>query len=621
MSVLDRINSPEDLRKLDPEELDILCDEIRAFLVDNISKTGGHLAPNLGIVEITLAIHQVFDTARDRLVFDVGHQCYVHKMITGRRDCFDQLRKLNGIAGFPKPVESIHDAFIAGHASTSVSAALGMARARTLMGEDYSVIALIGDGALTGGLAYEGLNDAGASGEPLIVVLNDNGMSITKNVGGIAHYLAGQRIKPSYLRFKKIYKKLLGRLTWLYNFNHGIKESIKHSILPSGVFESLGFQYIGPVDGHDIEKMTQALRTAKEMRCPVLIHAITTKGKGCAYSEENPDTYHGVSGFDPITGTLKSSSPSFSSVFGDKLTDLADQNKRIMAITAAMTSGTGLTSFASRHPSRFFDVGIAEGHSVTMAAGAAKQGMIPVFAVYSSFLQRAYDMLIHDIAISGLHVVLAVDRAGLVGDDGETHQGQFDVAYLSTVPGLVVLSPSSFAELRAMLTFAVEYYDHPVAVRYPRGGEGRYTDGGLAPSKLIRTGEDITLITYGISINDVLDAADSLKEKGISAEVLKLDFVNPIDYRSVRRSVRKTGRVIVVEECNSEGCVGQRIAADLNKHGIMPESLILKNLGSGFVEHGTQQQLRRLCGIDAESIVKAALECVSEEQEIEQETN
>ncbi len=454
--LLDSIHSPADVRALPEGQLPQLCQELREFLVKSVSQTGGHLASNLGAVELTVAIHRVFDTERDRLVFDVGHQCYVHKMLTGRRERFATLRQLDGLSGFPKPHESVHDAFIAGHASNSVSVALGMARARTLGGEDYRVLALIGDGALTGGLAYEGLNNAGASGEPLIVILNDNGMSINPNVGAMPSHLARLRSRPGYYHFKKWYRSLFGprpMKNLLYRFNHKVKTFLKRNLFPgSTLFEDMGFTYLGPVDGHDLPRLCDTLDWARELDCPVVVHVNTVKGKGWSFAERNPDMYHGVGPFDLESGLLKKAGEeSFSSVFGKALADFAREDSRVCAVTAAMADGTGLSGFAKTFPDRFFDVGIAEGHGVSMAAGMAARGLLPVFAVYSTFLQRSYDMLIHDVALEQLHVVLGVDRAGLVGADGETHHGCFDPLFLPALPGYTVLCPASFAELRRML--------------------------------------------------------------------------------------------------------------------------------------------------------------------------
>lgn len=598
---------------LTDEESLALCARIREELVDSISKTGGHLASNLGVVELTVALHRVFHTDKDRLVFDVGHQCYPHKMLTGRAGAMDTLRTFGGLSGFPKPSESRQDAFIAGHASNAVSVALGMARARTLLHEDYSVIALLGDGALTGGLAYEGLSDAGQSNEPMIVILNDNGMSITKNVGGVAQHLAHQRLKPQYLRIKNIYRDMTGHGPigqHIYRFTHKLKKAFKDTILPCSMFEDMGFAYMGPVDGHDVNYLTKLLRYAKQMNCPVLLHVKTVKGKGYLPAEEHPNTFHGIAPFDRATGALrKPGEKNFSAVFGEALCALAERDGRVCAITAAMQSGTGLDCFAQRCPERFFDVGIAEGHAVAMAAGMAKQGLIPVFAVYSSFLQRSYDMLIHDTAIQNLHVVLAVDRAGLVGDDGETHHGVFDIAYLSSVPGMTILAPSSFAELTDMLEYAAFQVRGPVAVRYPRGGENGYQGySGKCGAAVLETGGDITLVTYGTMIGEVLQAARLLREHGISPEVVKLNSILPLDYDTVAQSVKKTRRLLVAEECVAMGCVGQQLTAHLTEHNNAPERTALCNLGRGFVTHGTVAQLRKLQGIDGEALYKKALE-------------
>lgn len=615
MSILNRINSPEDIKKLTLDEKNALCSEIREFLIESISKTGGHLASNLGIAELTVAIHSVFNTASDRLVFDVGHQSYVHKLLTGRKDGFDTLRSYGGIAGFPKPCESVHDAFIGGHASDSVSVALGMARARTLKSEDYSVIAVLGDGALTGGLAYEGLTDAGESGEPLIVVLNDNGMSITENVGGIAKYLSHLRLKPQYFSIKKAYHRFVDRIPggkYLYSFTHRLKNRIKGLILGSTMFEQMGFTYLGPVDGHDISRLTYLLQRAKETGGPVLLHIVTTKGKGYKYSEQSPDEFHGISGFDIKSGQVqKSDGASYSQVFGAQLSALAEKDSRICAITAAMTAGTGLDEFSQRFPNRFFDVGIAEGHAVSMSAGMAKQGLIPVFAVYSSFFQRSFDMLIHDVAILGLHVVFAVDRAGIVGEDGETHHGVFDVGMLLEVPGMTVLCPSGTAELESMLNKAVYDYDGPVAIRYPRGGEGEYTaDNSAEAASLLAEGDDISLVTYGNMINTVLAAAKLLKRDGIHADVIKLSRIKPLDPTAILKSVNKTGRLLVAEDCVDSGCVGQALAAVLTKEGVRTDAVILKNLGDSFVQHGSVHTLMAAQGLDAKGLYISAKEAV-----------
>lgn len=604
---------PEQLGGLSDSEAAELCRRLRVRLIDTVSRTGGHLASSLGAVELIVAIHRVFDTGRDRLVFDVGHQCYAHKILTGRNAAMETLRTFGGIAGFPKPVESPSDAFIAGHASNSVSVALGMARARTLQNENYQVLALIGDGALTGGLAYEGLSDAGDSGEPLIVILNDNGMSITRSVGGVAEHLARQRLKPQYLHFKKGYRKVMSVLPLgghIYNVTHKVKTAIKETLLPCSLFEDMGFTYLGPVDGHDVKRLTQLLSYARELKGPVLLHVRTIKGKGYTPAERNPDLFHGVGRFCVETGEpVHPTAPNFSAVFGQALCELAEKDPKICAITAAMQGGTGLNGFAQRFPERFFDVGIAEGHAAAMAAGMAKQGMTPVFAVYSTFLQRSYDMLLHDVALQGLHVVLAVDRAGLVGEDGETHHGLFDPAFLDTIPGMTVLCPASFAELRDMLEYAVYEVKGPVAIRYPRGGEGAYQDGAPRhPAVLLREGTDLTLVGCGTLVNELLDCADRLAADGIRAEVVKLNTITPLPLELVARSVKKTGRLLVAEESAEMGGIGQRIAAGLLAVGVPVQGLALASTGRGFVTHGTIPQLRRLCGLDGESLYHRARE-------------
>ena len=589
-----------------------LCAQLRQELVDDVSKTGGHLASNLGAVELTVAIHRVFDTRQDRLVFDVGHQCYCHKILTGRREAMATLRQYGGIAGFPKPVESVHDAFIAGHASNSVAVALGMVRARQALGEHYKVMALIGDGALTGGLAYEGLSNAGACGQQLLVILNDNGMSITTNVGAVADHLARQRLKPQYLTFKRYYRRVMnsGKIgRKVYHFTHKVKQALKQSLLPCSMFENMGFNYVGPVNGHDLTGLTRALRYARELNEPVLLHVKTVKGKGYAPAEENPDAFHGVSPFDPATGKAKKKSgENFSAVFGRTLTQLAQQDRRVCAITAAMMSGTGLSQFQAAFPERFFDVGIAEGCAVSMAAGMAKQGAIPVFAVYSSFLQRAYDMLIHDVAIDKLHVVLGVDRAGLVGEDGETHHGVFDVAFLDSVPGMTVLAPSSYAELSGMLEQAVLHVDGPVAIRYPRGGEGAYHgDAGPGHAAVLRQGSDITLVSYGILINDALEAAELLAAEGVQAEVVKLNVITPLDPELVLESVKKTKVLLTIEDSAAHGSVGERLAAAVAEAGLRAK-VLCRTSGDKFVTHGALSCLKQELGLDSAGIFRAALE-------------
>lgn len=608
---------PERLDQITDLQANQICGHLRNQIIDCVSETGGHLASSLGVVELTVALHRVFDLNTDRLVFDVGHQCYAHKILTGRGEQMKNLRKFGGISGFPKPKEHRADSFIAGHASNSISVALGMARARTISKEDYHVIAVIGDGAMTGGLAFEGLCNAGQSGEPLIVVLNDNGMSITKNVGGVASHLSRQRLKPQYLRMKKAYRKLLNRgklCRSIYRATHKMKQIVKDAVLSYTMFEDMGFTYLGPVDGHDVAQLTRLLQYARDLGEPVLLHIKTVKGKGYEPAEREPDRFHGVSPFNREDGTPRStkSGESFSSVFGKTMCDLAEEHEDLAAITAAMQSGTGLDGFAAGYPERFYDVGIAEEHAAAMAAGMAKQRVTPVFAVYSSFLQRSYDMLLHDVGIQNLHVVFGVDRAGLVGEDGETHHGVFDVAYLSTVPGMKIYCPASFAELESMLRHAVLEEHGPVAVRYPRGGEGDYRElSAVEGTAMLRDGTDITLVSYGVLINEVISAAEELQKRGISAQVLKLNSISPLDMDAIVACGRKTGHMLVAEECVDAGCVGRRIASELVLQGQTGVKLAVANLGDRFIPQGTVTQLRQLCGIDSESLCKKAMELMA----------
>ncbi len=607
---------PQQYSEMTDQQARQLCQQLRVQMIQTVSKTGGHLAASLGVVEILVAVHRVFDLDVDRLVFDVGHQCYAHKLLTGRGSAMNTLRKFGGLSGFPKPHESRADAFIAGHTSNSVSVALGMARARTVNKEDYSVLALIGDGALTGGLAFEGLADAGSSGEPIIVILNDNGMSITKSVGGVAAHLSRQRLKPQYLHLKKLYRSVTGKNAVgqaVYKVTHRAKKMVKDAILGYSMFEDMGFTYLGPVDGHDVSYLTRMLRYAKELNCPVLLHVKTVKGKGYTPAERQPDQFHGVGPFDVEKGLAvsKAGGANFSSVFGETMCQLAEEKPELVAITAAMRLGTGLDEFARRYPQRFFDVGIAEGHAVAMTGGLAKQGALPVFAVYSTFLQRGYDMLIHDMALQNLHGILAVDRAGLVGEDGETHHGVFDVGFLSTVPGMQILCPASFAELRAMLRHAVCEMTGPVAIRYPRGGEGQWTQmAGVDGTTVIQDGTDVTLVAYGTMVDQVLQAAQLLEQRGHSAAVVKLNSIRPLDMGPIRRLCEQTGRLIVAEECNDSGCVGRTIISELALAGV-PVKAALVNLGNQFVPQGSVAQLREMTGIDGAGICQKAMEVIA----------
>lgn len=604
------MNCHEDLLRLTDEKRVQLCQEIREFLISSVSRTGGHLAGNLGVVELTVALETVYDTSTDRLVFDVGHQSYVHKLLTGRREAFDTLRQFGGLSGFPKPCESDTDAFVAGHASSAVSIALGMARARTLLHQNYQVVALLGDGAATGGMAYEGLNDAADSKEPIVVVLNDNEMSIGRSVGGISHHFSRLRTSEKYLGIKRWYRNTLYSIPGgkrIYLFSSRAKNRIKHFLLQTTIFENMGFKYLGPVNGHDVRELITVLRAAKDLQEPTLVHVVTKKGKGYAPAEEDPAKFHGIGKFDPVTGKkLASKVRTFSDAFGDTMVALAAREPRLCAITAAMPGGTGLLKYMQQYPQRLFDVGIAEEHAVSMAGGLAKQGMIPVVAIYSTFLQRAYDQLMQDVAMLHLHVVLAIDRAGLVGDDGPTHHGVFDVGFLRQIPGMRILAPASLCELEQMLTWAVESCDGPVAVRYPRGTEGKYTASAWdAAAKVAphRSGADVTLTTYGTMINPVLDAADRLAQQGISCTVLRLLELSDLPAEEILRLMPEKKNVVIIEETAANSGVAQPLAWQLR--GLCPECRVSGiDLGHDFVPHGSQQRLYEYCGLDAASIAQ-----------------
>ena len=616
MSILENLNGHDDLVQLDHNARNRLCSEIREFLVSRVSKTGGHLASNLGVVELTVAIETVFNTNIDRLVFDVGHQCYVHKLLTGRQADFDGLRQYGGIAGFPKPGESQTDAFVAGHASSSVSIALGMARARTLLGQDYDVIAMIGDGAVTGGMAYEGLNDAADSDEPMVIVFNDNEMSIDRNVGGVARRLSKIRTKGSYLGIKLGYRKLLMKLPGgehIYRFSHRVKNRLKRLLLPTTIFESMGLAYLGPVDGHDLPELIRVLQLAKQMRRPVLVHVLTQKGHGYSYAEEKPSKFHGVGKFDPVSGTVNNSGiQTFSDAFGAEMIRLAEEDPRVCAITAAMPGGTGLLEFREKHPNRLFDVGIAEEHAVSMAGGLAKQGMIPVVALYSTFLQRGFDQLLQDVAMLKNHVVFAVDRAGLVGEDGETHHGVFDVGYLRQIPGMTVLCPASCEELSKMLRWAVLEQDGPVAIRYPRGGDGScdvYANSEVRNSPVCchRNGSDAALICYGTVLDTVMQTAELLSPQGVEASVIRLRNVQPLPVNELLAQLGACSDVYVIEETMAGSGISQSLCAALNGDG-GHRTVMGFDLGDQFVTHGSISALYAHCGLDAKSIAKKILE-------------
>ena len=614
MDLLQNIHSHDDLLTLSDDELLILCQQIREFLIDRVSKTGGHLASNLGTVELSVALETVYDTKIDRLVFDVGHQSYVHKMLTGRQADFDRLRQFGGMAGFPKPSESITDSFVAGHASSSVSIALGMARARTLSGQDYNVVAVIGDGAATGGMAFEGLNDAAESHEPMVIILNDNEMSIDRNVGGVSKHLSRLRVKDTYLGMKRRYRKVMSKNalgSLIYRTTRSVKDWLKRMIIPTTIFDNMGLTYLGPVDGNDLHTLLSLLRLAKDMNRPVLLHVTTKKGKGYPFAEANPSKFHGVGKFNPQTGeTFSNGGVTFSDQFGKTLIELADEDPRVCAITAAMPGGTGLLNFKKKYPKHTFDVGIAEEHAVSMAGGLAKQGMIPVVALYSTFLQRAYDMILQDIAMLHLHVVFAVDRAGLVGEDGETHHGIYDVGFLRHAPGMTVLCPASLEEQSKMLQWAVKGYDGPVAIRYPRGGNRGFdgcnwkvlpnieSTGALACHRM---GADITLITYGTMITEVMEAAEILAKQGVEATVLRLLTVAPLPVYHILTMMSDAPHVVTVEEI-AGGC-GIREELSWQLQHLNPEVRTDGiDLGHQYITHGDMNSLYHHYGLDAASI-------------------
>lgn len=616
MTILETIQGHDDLVRLTDAQRIQLCDEIRAFLISHVAQTGGHLASNLGAVELTVAIETVYNTMEDRLIFDVGHQSYVHKMLTGRRDGFDHLRQLNGMAGFPKPGESDSDAFVAGHASSSVSIALGMARARTLMKDSYDVVALLGDGAATGGMVYEGLNNAAVSREPMVIILNDNEMSIGKNVGGLAKHLYRLRTKEKYLGAKTRYRRALGKMPGgkaVYDLTRRIKERLKRFLLPTTIFENMGLLYLGPVDGHDLPELIRILKTARGRNAPVLVHVVTKKGYGYAPAEQEPARFHGIGRFDPATGnSLGESKTSFSDVFGSTMEELAREDRRLCAITAAMPGGTGLLDFQKKFPKRTFDVGIAEEHAVSMAGGLAKQGMIPVVALYSTFLQRSYDQILQDVAMLKLHVVLAIDRAGLVGEDGETHHGLYDVGFLRHAPGMTVLAPASCRELAEMLRWAVKDCPGAVAVRYPRGSDGAFTDDLWQPETPIvvhRQGRDGVILTYGTMVNNAMAAAQRLATRGREISVLRLTRLNPLPVAELREMLAKCHHLLVVEEAAATAGIGEAVSHCLADR--CPTTLL--NLGNSFVTHGSTPQLYEKYGMDATSIANTMEEVLKVE--------
>lgn len=616
--ILNQVDNTEDLKKLNILEKQELAKDLRELVIDTVSKTGGHLASNLGVVEITIALHSVFNTPKDKIVWDVGHQTYIHKILTGRKNKISTLRSLNGLAGFPKAVESEYDAFDTGHSSTSISAALGMARARDIKGEKNSVIAVIGDGALTGGMAFEALNDAGSSNTNLIVILNDNEMSISKNVGGLSTFLTRIRTRKSYNKSNNYIKRITLRIPFIgkkiVRLVRKIKYSIKQLFLPNMFFEDIGFKYLGPVDGHNIEKLEEILEKAKSLSGPILIHVITKKGKGYEPAEKNPDKFHATSAFNKENGkSLKQKKDDYSKIFGDELVKIAKKNDKIVAITAAMRDGTGLTNFAKEFPNRFFDVAIAEQHALTMAAGMAKEGLIPVVSIYSSFYQRAYDQIIHDICTQKLHVVMCIDRAGVVGNDGETHQGMFDLAFLNIIPNITIMAPKDFIELRQMLEFAVNY-NGPIAIRYPRGGEEKtkfLTHKSIEKGKaeILKEGADVSIIAIGKMVAKAQNIAEILENKGIDAEVINARFIKPLDKETIIKSIEKTENVITIEDGTIEGGLGTVIEELILEENL--KNVKFKKFGypDRFIKHGKTEEIEDIFGLTEKNIVEYVEKC------------
>ena len=614
--LLPKIQLPKDIRKFDIPQLSQLSRELRGFIIKSVSNTGGHLAPSLGVVELTLVLHHLFDTPRDKLIWDVGHQAYAHKIITGRRNKFDTIRQYDGISGFPKISESEYDAFGVGHASTAISAAYGMACARDLAGDNYKVIAIVGDGALTGGLSFEGLNNAGASNRDFIVIVNDNSMSISPNVGAISKYLTNIISNPLYNRIKSDIWDITGKLSTpgshIRRAVKRVQDALKSFVIPGLLFERMGFRYFGPVDGHNIAGLIRLFREVQRLHGPIVIHVLTKKGRGYEPAEKNASVFHGLGKFDMQTGTVinKSDVPTYTSVFGKTMVELAEKNEKLVAVTGAMALGTGLNEFSQKYPSRFFDVGIAEGHAVTFAAGMAARGYKPVVAIYSSFLQRSYDQIIHDVTLQNLPVVFALDRAGLVGDDGPTHHGVFDLAYLRTIPGLVIMAPMNEEELRHMMWTAIQY-DGPIAIRYPRGfGEGvqlsqTYENIPIGISKVLRAGTDLAIISAGNMSGRALKAADYLaKQNNLSVEVINPRFIKPVDTEMLTRVASKFKLVLTLEEGTIKGGFGSEVAEYFADRNISSVELVRCGLPDSFVEQGAKDILLNKTGLDAEGIVR-----------------
>ncbi|MBU0674771.1 MAG: 1-deoxy-D-xylulose-5-phosphate synthase [Proteobacteria bacterium] len=624
-SLLATINSPQDLRRLSTSQLPRLAEEIRREIIETVSKNGGHLAPCLGVVELTLALHYVFNTPDDKLIWDVGHQAYAHKLLTGRRERFNTLRKHNGISGFPKRSESPYDAFDTGHSSTSISASLGISLAKSLKGDHHRAIAVIGDGSMTGGMAFEALNQAGHVDKNLIVVLNDNEMSISPNVGALSSFLSRKMTGRAVSRLKRDMEQFLKSFA---NVGENIlqvlkksEESIKGFFTPGMLFEALKFEYVGPIPGHQIDTLLETLQNVRDFsHGPVLIHVITTKGKGYRPAEENPGDYHGVGPFDIATGAPLPSAPSpptYTKTFGNTIVQMADLDARIIAITAAMPAGTGLSTFARRFPDRFFDVGIAEQHAVTFAAGLATEGMLPVVAVYSTFLQRAMDQVIHDVCLPNLPVTFAIDRGGLVGDDGPTHHGVFDISFLRMIPNMVIMAPKDEEELQHMLYTAI-HHPGPAAVRYPRGnGVGvklstKLMTFPIGKGELLREGDDLLILPVGNRVYSALAASEGLAKIGIQAAVINPRFIKPLDGDLICEWATRTGRVLTVEDNVRNGGFGSSVlellAKRLTNHPITTRIL---GIPDRFVEHGSQEILYKNCGIDTPAITSAAIELMA----------
>ncbi|SHJ59128.1 1-deoxy-D-xylulose-5-phosphate synthase [Clostridium cavendishii DSM 21758] len=613
--ILENIKSPNDIRKLTNEELNQISDEIRRFLIEKVSKTGGHLASNLGVVELTLGLYKNFNFDFDKVIWDVGHQSYVHKILTGRMSSFDTLRKYNGLSGFPKRCESKYDFFETGHSSTSISAALGMARARDLLKQDHHVIAVIGDGALTGGMALEALNDVGYNKTRLIIILNDNQMSISKNVGGISKYLSKVRVDPSYNKIKNEVNEALNHSNFGKNVASSlskIKDSIKQLVVPSMLFEEMGVKYLGPVDGHNIREFNEVLSLAKQVEGPVIIHTVTQKGRGYNYAESNPKKFHGVGPFDYDSGEIVSKGgDNYSKAFGNAMLKLASENDKLVAITAAMPDGTGLIDFLKKYPKRLFDVGIAEQHATTLAAGMARAGLKPVFAVYSTFLQRAYDQVLHDVCIQKLPVTFAIDRAGIVGEDGETHQGIFDISYLNMIPNMTIVAPKCMEEIEYLLRFALDY-NNPIAIRYPRGGD--YNIEGLSPIKKFEKGKwetilkngDIAIIAIGRMLQNSYKASKLLNDIGVETTVINASFIKPLDETMLKDLAKNYKLIITVEDNVIKGGFGSSVLSYVNT---LEKKCKVVNLGykDEFIPHGDVNILYKLCKLDPEGIKEQVL--------------